>query len=88
MVENRRVRGGKHVQKSLIYLGEINDTQKAAWAKTIDAIDEKDHRQVALFPEDRAVPEGMDDLGIQVRISELVLDRPRQMGVSTGVKVA
>jgi hypothetical protein len=80
VVENRRVRGGKHVQKTLLYLGEINDTQKAAWTRTIDAIDEKDHRQVALFPEDRKVPEGMDELGVQVRLSELALDRPRQWG--------
>ena len=30
VVENRRVRGGKHVQKTLLYLGEINDTQRAS----------------------------------------------------------
>ena len=34
VVENRRVRGGKHVQKTLLYLGEINDTQKAAWTRS------------------------------------------------------
>ena len=60
VVENRRVRGGKHVQKTVLYLGEINDSQKAAWTKTIDAIDERRHRQVALFPEDRPIPEGVD----------------------------
>jgi len=67
VVENRRGRGGKHVQKTVLYLGEINDTQKAAWTKTIDAIDEREHRQVALFPEDRDVPEGVD-VGVQVRL--------------------
>jgi len=80
VVENRRVRGGKHVQKTLLYLGEINDTQKAAWTKTIDTIDERGHRQVALFPEDRDIPEGVDDLGVQVRLKELELLRPRQWG--------
>jgi transposase len=79
VVENRRVRGGKHVQKTVLYLGEINDTQKAAWTKTIDAIDEREHRQVALFPEDREVPEGVD-VGVQVRLKELTLHRPRQWG--------
>jgi transposase len=79
VVENRRVRGGKHVQKTVLYLGEINDTQKAAWTKSIDAIDERRHRQVALFPEDRAIPEGVD-LGVQVRLKELQLNRPRQWG--------
>ena len=80
VVENRRVRGGKHVQKTLLYLGEINDTQKAAWTKTIDTIDERRHRQVALFPEDRDIPEGIDDLGVQVKLKELELVRPRQWG--------
>ena len=79
VVENRRVRGGKHVQKTLLYLGEINDTQKVAWAKTIDAIDEREHRQVALFPEDREIPAGVE-LGVQVRLKELQLHRPRQWG--------
>ncbi len=79
VVENRRVRGGRHVQKTLLYLGEINDTQKAGWIKTIDMIDEREHRQVALFPEDRDIPEGVD-VGIQVRLSELQLHRPRQWG--------
>ena len=32
VVENRRVRGGKHVQKTVLYLGEINGSQRAAWA--------------------------------------------------------
>lgn len=79
VVENRRVRGGKHVQKTLLYLGEINDSQKAAWTRTIDAIDDRQHRQIALFPEDRTVPEGVD-LGVQVKLKELQLFRPRQWG--------
>jgi transposase len=79
VVENRRVRSGKHVQKTLLYLGEINDTQKASWTKTIDAIDERSHRQVALFPEDRDIPEGIE-VGLQVKLSQLQLHRPRQWG--------
>ena len=70
VVENRRVRGGTHVQKTLLYLGEINDTQKAAWTRTIDAVDERGHRQIALFPEDREVPEGID-LGVQLKLKEI-----------------
>jgi hypothetical protein len=40
------------------YLGEINDSQRAAWCQTIEAFDERGQagRQVALFPEDRATP--------------------------------
>ena len=30
-VENCRVRGGRVVQRQVLYLGEINDSQRAAW---------------------------------------------------------
>jgi hypothetical protein len=39
-VENRRVSGGRTVQRHVLYLGEINDAQRAAWCRTIDAFDE------------------------------------------------
>ncbi|MBF0174609.1 MAG: hypothetical protein HQL83_14400 [Magnetococcales bacterium] len=35
IVENRRIQGNRHVQRQVLYLGEINDTQQAAWCKTI-----------------------------------------------------
>ena len=54
VVENRRVAGGSSVQKTLLYLGEINDSEHAAWTRAIEAVDEHDHtRQIHLFPEDR-----------------------------------
>src|ERR1700745_3216567 len=58
IVENRRVSGGRTVQRQVLYLGEINDGQKAAWCRTIEAFDEagQDPRQIALFPEDRPAP--------------------------------
>ena len=47
--------GGRMVQRHVLYLGEINDSQKAAWCKTIEVFDEggQQARQLALFPEDR-----------------------------------
>ena len=39
VVENRRVRRGRTVQKTLLYLGEINDAQQAGWCRTIEALD-------------------------------------------------
>jgi len=33
VVENRRVPGGQGVQRTVLYLGEINDQQEAAWRK-------------------------------------------------------
>ena len=55
IVENRRVSGGRTVQRHVLYLGEINDAQRAAWCRTIEAFDEsgRPSGQIALFPEDR-----------------------------------
>ncbi len=61
VVENRRVRDGRSVQKTLLYLGEINDSQKAGWIKAIEVVEGKENRQMSLFPEDRAVPEGVEN---------------------------
>ena len=56
IVENRRVSGGRTEQRHVLYLGEINDSQRAAWCQTIEALDEGGQvgKQIALFPEDRA----------------------------------
>jgi hypothetical protein len=40
IVENRRVGGGRCLQKTLLYLGEINSSQKAARIRAIDVVDE------------------------------------------------
>lgn len=40
IVENRRVADGRVVQRQVLYLGEINDSQKAAWRRTIKVVDE------------------------------------------------
>lgn len=79
VVENRRVRDGRSVQKTLLYLGEINDSQKAGWIKAIDVIEGKENRQMFLFPEDRAVPKGVEN-SIQLVMNELELRGPRQWG--------
>lgn len=78
VAENRRLLNGKVVQRQVLYLGEINDSQQAAWRKTIEICDEGAKRQVALFPED-ALPIG-DATVVGVRLSELQLKRPRQWG--------
>jgi hypothetical protein len=54
IVESRRV-GRSVVQRHVLYLGEINDCQRAAWQKSIAVFDEAhgQARQCALFPEDR-----------------------------------
>lgn len=80
VVESRRV-GRSVVQRHVLYLGEINDSQRAAWQKSIEVFDEAQgqSRQCALFPEDRAP--APDDAGaVQVRLSQLQLSRPRTWG--------
>jgi hypothetical protein len=81
IVENRRVGGGRTVQRHVLYLGEINDSQRAAWCQTIEALDEGGHgaRQIALFPEDRAAPPLNCDV-VHVRLSGLRPHRARQWG--------
>ncbi len=57
VVENRRVQGGRVVQRQVLYLGEINDSQRAGWSRAIEAFDEGGRStQIALFPEDRTAP--------------------------------
>ena len=55
VVENRRVHDGRVVQRQVLYLGEINDSQQAAWSRAIEVFDEDAEHptQIALFPEDR-----------------------------------
>jgi transposase len=81
VVENRRLPGSRTVQRTVLYLGEINDQQQAAWRKTLEVFDEdeQDYRTLSLFPDDREVPADVLD-SIQVKLSGLELRRPRTFG--------
>ena len=80
-MENRRTQGKRVVQRQVLYLGEINDSQKAGWCKTIEVFQEGQTQstQLALFPEGRALPVLDCDI-VRIRLSELQLHRPRQWG--------
>src|SRR6266513_6442899 len=82
IVESKRCAGGKVVQRQVLYLGEINDSQRQAWCHLVEAFDEgaQRHTQLALFPADRAVPEHAQAHGVQVRLDAMELRRPRQWG--------
>jgi transposase len=82
IVESRRCPGGKIVQRQVLYLGEINDSQHEAWCRVIEAFDEgaQQSTQLALFPADRALPEHAEGYGVQVRLGAMQLHRPRQWG--------
>lgn len=81
IVENRRCRGKRIVQRQVLYLGEINDVQHQGWCKTIEVLEEgqRQAHQVALFPEDRPAPD-LDQATVQIKLRELQLHRPRQWG--------
>jgi hypothetical protein len=82
IVENRRVAGGRTVQRHVLYLGEINSSQAAAWRKAIEVFDEDAGRRqtLALFAEDRCEVVGAGAATVQLRLSDLRLCRPRQWG--------
>lgn len=81
LVENRRVRGNQIVQHTVLYLGEINDSQKEQWIRAIEVFDEDQGSidQLKLFAEGRLQPEAGAD-AVQVRLKEFELHRPRQWG--------
>ena len=80
VVENVRVRGGRVVQRQVLYLGEINDSQRAAWCRSIAVLDETaGARQLALFPADRAAPV-LDCEVVQIRVTDVQVRNPRQWG--------
>ncbi len=81
IVENKRVAGGRIVQRHVLYLGEINSTQQEAWRRTIEIFEDGElkPKTVALFPEDRAAALNSDEI-VRIRLKDLQLRRPRQWG--------
>jgi hypothetical protein len=82
VVENKRLDDGRVVQRHVLYLGEINSSQAAAWRKAIEVFDEDAGRSrtLALFSEDRCEVAAGDACVVQLRVSEMRLQRPRQWG--------
>jgi len=82
VVENTRVAGGRVVQRHVLYLGEINDTQELAWRRSIEVLEDgaARPRTLSLFPEDRVEGLLADASIVGVRLSALRLRRPQQWG--------
>ncbi len=79
--ESRRLQSGRVVQRRVLYLGEINDSQQAAWRRTLEVFDEQQqqYRTLSLFAEGRAVPEAAVE-SLQVKLGEMKLRRARPYG--------
>jgi hypothetical protein len=82
VVENRRVAGGRVVQRHVLYLGEINSSQELAWRKSIEVMEDGESapRTYALFPEDRCEGLLSDESIVRLRLKSMQLCRPRQWG--------
>jgi transposase len=82
IVENRRAGGGRVVQRPLLYLGEINDSQELAWRRSIEVMESgtAQPRTLSLFPEDRCEGLVPDDAIVRLKLSQVRLRRPRQWG--------
>jgi hypothetical protein len=87
VVENKRVSGGRVVQRHVLYLGEINSSQELAWRKSIDVLEDGGPRggadrprTLSLFPEDRCEGVLPDASIVRLKLSQLRLSRPRQWG--------
>ena len=81
VVENRRVGRNKTAQRTVLYLGEINDSHESAWRNTLEVFDEnrQQYETLSLFPEDRELPpEALHT--VQVKLNEMELRRPRAFG--------
>jgi len=80
VVESVRTRRGV-IKRQVLYLGEINDGQRAQWCSALDVLDESNDtvRQMSLFPDDRTPPADVCN-PIQIRLNRMTLHRPRQWG--------
>lgn len=82
IVENKRLADGRVVQRHVLYLGEISDSQALAWRQSMEMLEEgkEKPRTLSLFDADHCASESPDETVVGVRLKELHLCRPRQWG--------
>ena len=81
IAENRRPTRGV-VQRQVLYLGEINDSQREAWQKALSVFDEdhKTERDIAVYTSASVLPSHAEGHGVRVCLDAMELHRPRQWG--------
>ena len=81
VVENQRLHDGRGVQRQVLYLGEVNDAQRATGRKTLAAhpTGSDATAQIARCPHDRPAPTA-DERVVRIRLDQLSLQRPRPWG--------
>jgi len=79
LVETVRTPDGPR-QRTLCYLGELNDSAQARWLKTIEVFNAQgESRQLKLFPSD-VEPPADDSAVARVRLDQVRLERSRRFG--------
>jgi transposase len=79
LVETVRTDAGPR-QRTLCYLGELNDPEQKRWLKTIEVFNEQgESRQLSLFPAEEGPAEESPD-AVHVVLSKVRLERSRQFG--------
>jgi hypothetical protein len=79
LVETVRTPDGPR-QRTLCYLGELNDSAHARWLKTIEVFNENgEAQQLKLFPSE-VEPPADDPTVAQVLVKKVRLERSRQLG--------
>jgi hypothetical protein len=80
VVESVRTKQGT-MKRQVLYLGEINDAQRAQWCSALEVLDESNglYKQISLFPEDRVPPPEVAN-PVRIRLNQMTLHRPRQWG--------
>ena len=80
VVENCRNRDGRVVQRQVLHLGEINDSQRAAWCRSIEVVGgDSGPVSMALFADDREAPE-LDAEVVRIRVGGPEPAPPAAMG--------
>ncbi len=84
IVESYRLANGLSAKRQVLYLGEVNDAQKAGWCRIIEAFESgaETPQQIALFPSDRSAPAQFPQevCSLNIDLSRFELHRPRQWG--------
>ena len=81
VVENVRHATGSVHQKTLLYLGDLNDSQHADWTKVLEVFntDSGQSETRSLFPSDRTPPSGGAP-ALSLCLADYQLSHPRQYG--------
>ena len=81
IAEKRKISRGRYVEKIVLYLGEISDSQKKSWQKSIKILNENNKPSYkSLFAIDNETQAYYDVDTIPVKLSKMKLSKPRTFG--------